>query len=278
MRQPVQEAGRDQHVEAGRHRARRVEQGVRRHQRDEQPAPGQPGPARRPAPGRRRRRRRRTPRSGGRACGIETPTPVRDLGQQPHRHELGGADGETTHRQGEDREAEVGRRGGGGRGRCGRRHASGVVARVRCAQESEAMASLNVFDGRMTCCGLGVVGPVVAPDVGRLTLDADQLLVDRVPRSRRASRPAPRRPRPARRRRSASPAPGPSRAPGRSASRGCRSSRPCAPATCSRRGTCRSPGRACRPAPGRACCRCFCARCSKLTARARNSPRLSQRR
>jgi hypothetical protein len=33
--------------------------------------------------------------------------PARDLRQQAHRHELGGADREATHGQGEDRQPEV---------------------------------------------------------------------------------------------------------------------------------------------------------------------------
>ena len=55
--------------------------------------------------------------------GIETSTPRGDLRQQPHRDELGGADGEAAHRQREHREAEVaarsptGRRGRPTRGR-----------------------------------------------------------------------------------------------------------------------------------------------------------------
>ena len=91
--------------------------GVRRHQRDEQAAPRQPG-----AEEREHRRAdddaegvRRDQVAGGRDRDVDA---VGDLGQQTHRHELRGADREPAHGQREQRQAEaeragVGRRRGG---------------------------------------------------------------------------------------------------------------------------------------------------------------------
>ena len=41
------------------------------------------------------------------AVGMDTPDPGGDLGQQPHRDELGGADREAAHRQREQGEADL---------------------------------------------------------------------------------------------------------------------------------------------------------------------------
>ena len=71
---------------------------------------------------------------------------------------------------------------------------------------------------------------------------------------------------------------GPSRAPGRSGCRGCRSRSPCGWVTCSPRGTCRWPGRACRPGSARACWRWSRRVLEGSAASAKNSPRLSHRR
>ncbi len=46
--------------------------------------------------------------------------------------------------------------------------------------QKAASASLSVFEGRITCVRLVVVGAVVATDVGRAALDREQLLVDRL--------------------------------------------------------------------------------------------------
>ena len=116
-------------------------------------------------------------------------------------------------------------------------------------------AALKVLRRAHDLRGLHGVGRVVAAEVDRLALHREQLrgdglLVGGQPLGQRRER-AP----PGRGRRTAPPAPGPSRAPGRSGCRGCRSRGPCGRATCSPRGTCRSPGRACRRGSARACWR-----------------------
>ena len=64
-------------------------------------------------------------------------------------------------------------------------------------QPTVASAALNVFDGRITARALCRVGLVVAADVGRVPLDGDQLVDDRLLLLGERSRPGPRTPRPA---------------------------------------------------------------------------------
>ena len=71
-----------------------------------------------------------------------------------------------------------------------RSHRASRLRGLVLRQPSDASASLRVFDGRITAVRLGVVGAVVAADVGRRALDRDQLVDDLSPRSRRASRRA----------------------------------------------------------------------------------------
>ena len=123
VREAVEEPGHGERVVAGRQRAGRVEDRVGRHQRDQQAA------ARplRPEEGQHRGAHdhahgvRRDDVAGDRDRGVDA---VRDLREQSHRHELGGADREPAHRQGEDREGEVRCAAGAGvgGGGCSRRH------------------------------------------------------------------------------------------------------------------------------------------------------------
>jgi hypothetical protein len=131
VRQPVEEAGRHQQVVVRRHGAQHVEHGVRRHQRQQQPAARPLGAEEREDRGAHddadRVRRDEVPGRGDRDAYA-----VRDLRQQAHRHELGGADREAAHGERQHGEHEVAGGGpgvGGGRGGCGRRHAVGLPGR-----------------------------------------------------------------------------------------------------------------------------------------------------
>ena len=124
VRQPVEEPGDHQRPVVRGQGAQRVEQGVGRHQADQQPPAGQLRAEvgeHRGADDHAERVRRDDP-AGHRDRHVHA---VGDLGQHAHGHELGGADREPTDGQREDGEPEVRRSGPGGRveGRGGRRRA-----------------------------------------------------------------------------------------------------------------------------------------------------------
>ena len=159
VRQSVEEPGEHEQVEVGGQRAGGVEDGVRQHQGDEQPATGPPGPEEGQHRGAHHHAHgvRRDDVAGGRDRG---PDPAGDLRQQAHGHELGGADREAAQGEGEHGEREVpggglrARGGGRGVGGSGRRHARAFLARDRpvgsCGALTAYAAGSTEVDQRST--------------------------------------------------------------------------------------------------------------------------------
>jgi hypothetical protein len=99
VRKAGEEPGHDQRLEGGGQRGGRVAQRERRHQGDQQPGARDPGRQhghdRRPDD-----HAQRVGRDEMSAVGDRGPEAGGDLGKQAHRDELGGADAETTERDG----------------------------------------------------------------------------------------------------------------------------------------------------------------------------------
>ena len=128
VRQAVEEAGRHQQLEVPGQRARGVEHGVRRHQRDQESPPrplraeeGDERSAHDHAHG-----VRRDDVAAGRDGDVDA---LRDLREQSHRDELGGADREPAHGKRKHRQREVPGAGGPGLGFYGRGHRHAMLQR-----------------------------------------------------------------------------------------------------------------------------------------------------
>lgn len=142
MRQTAQEAGGEQPVLVGGEGGERVARDEEAHQGDEDLAAGHPGGGRGEQQGADddAERVRGDQVSGGRDGYVQV---VRDVGQQAHHGELGGADAEGAHGEGEQGQRHEGPF--GERGRAGLRTGSGGHAGTRAGTAAPAHGDVRGF-------------------------------------------------------------------------------------------------------------------------------------